>query len=43
LRKAAADGDGFIKKRSSLPLKKNIKKLAVIGPNALEAQIIGGG
>jgi beta-glucosidase len=43
LRKAAADGMVLLKNEGSLPLKKNIKKLAVIGPNALEAQIIGGG
>ena len=43
LRKAAADGIVLLKNEGSLPLKKNIKKLAVIGPNALEAQIIGGG
>ena len=43
LRKAAADGMVVLKNEGSLPLKKNIKKLAVIGPNALEAQIIGGG
>ena len=43
LRKAAADGMVLLKNEGFLPLKKNIKKLAVIGPNALEAQIIGGG
>ena len=43
LRRAAADGMVLLKNEGSLPLKKNIKKLAVIGPNALEAQIIGGG
>ena len=43
LRKAAADGMVLLKNEGSLHLKKNIKKLAVIGPNALEAQIIGGG
>ncbi len=43
LRKAAADGMVLLKNEGSLPLKKNIKKLAVIGPNAMEAQIIGGG
>ena len=43
LRKAAADGMVLLKNEGSLPLKKNIKKLAVIGPNASEAQIIGGG
>jgi beta-glucosidase len=43
LRKAAADGMVVLKNEGLLPLKKNIKKLAVIGPNAKEAQIIGGG
>jgi len=43
LRKAAADGMVLLKNEGLLPLKKNIKKLAVIGPNAMEAQIIGGG
>ena len=43
LRKAAADGMILLKNEGLLPLKKNIKKLAVIGPNAKEAQIIGGG
>ena len=43
LRKAAADGMVLLKNEGLLPLKKNIKKLAVIGPNAKEAQIIGGG
>ena len=43
LRKAAADGMVLLKNEGLLPLKKNIKKLAVIGPNAKNAQIIGGG
>ncbi len=43
LRKAAADGMVLLKNEGLLPLKRNIKKLAVIGPNAKEAQIIGGG
>tara|TARA_B100000287_G_C20671664_1_gene793611 strand:+ start:2160 stop:4607 length:2448 start_codon:yes stop_codon:yes gene_type:complete len=43
LRKAAADGMVLLKNEGMLPIKKNIKKLAVIGPNAKEAQIIGGG
>ena len=43
LRKAAADGMILLKNEGLLPLKKDIKKLAVIGPNAKEAQIIGGG
>ena len=43
LRKAAADGMVLLKNEGLLPLKKNIKKLAVIGPNAKYAQIIGGG
>ena len=33
----------LLKNEGLLPLKKNIKKLAVIGPNAKNAQIIGGG
>ena len=43
LRKAAADGMVILKNDSHLPLSKDIKKLAVIGPNAEHAQIIGGG
>ena len=43
LRKAAADGMVLLKNEGMLPLKKDIKKLAIIGPNAKEAQIIGGG
>ena len=43
LRKAAADGMVLLKNDGMLPLKKDIKKLAIIGPNAKEAQIIGGG
>ena len=43
LRKAAADGMVLLKNEGSLPLKKNIKKLALNGPKAMEAQIIGGG
>ena len=43
LKKAAADGMILLKNEGLLPLKKDIKKLAVIGPNAKEAQIIGGG
>ena len=43
LRKAAADGMVLLKNDDMLPLKKDIKKLAIIGPNAKEAQIIGGG
>ena len=43
LRKAAADGMVLLKNEGLLPLKKDIKKLAIIGPNAKEAQIIGGG
>ena len=33
----------LLKNDGMLPLKKDIKKLAIIGPNAKEAQIIGGG
>ena len=43
LRKAAADGMVLLKNDGLLPLKQDIKKLAVIGPNAKKAQIIGGG
>jgi beta-glucosidase len=43
LRKAAADGMVLLKNEGMLPLRKDMKKLAVIGPNAKEAQIIGGG
>ena len=43
LRKAAADGMVLLKNDGLLPLQNNIKKLAIIGPNAKNAQIIGGG
>ncbi len=43
LRKAATDGMVLLKNNNLLPLKPNINKLAIIGPNAKEAQIIGGG
>ena len=43
LRKAAADGMVLLKNDGLLPLQSNIKKLAIIGPNAKHAQIIGGG
>ena len=43
LRKAAADGMVLLKNEGLLPLKQNIKQLAIIGPNAKNAQIIGGG
>ena len=43
LRKAASDGMVLLKNEGLLPLKKNIERLAIIGPNAKAAQIIGGG
>ena len=43
LRKAAAAGMVLLKNNDLLPLKSDIKNLAIIGPNAKEAQIIGGG
>ena len=43
LKKAAAAGMVLLKNNNLLPLKSNIKNLAIIGPNAKEAQIIGGG
>jgi beta-glucosidase len=43
LKKAAASGMVLLKNNDLLPLKKDIKNLAIIGPNAKEAQIIGGG
>ena len=43
LKKAAAGGMVLLKNNNLLPLKSDIKKLAIIGPNAKEAQIIGGG
>ena len=43
LRKSAADGMVLLKNNDLLPLKSDLKKLAIIGPNAKEAQIIGGG
>ena len=43
LKEAAAAGMVLLKNNNLLPLKSNIKNLAIIGPNAKEAQIIGGG
>ncbi|MBD62807.1 MAG: glycosyl hydrolase family 3 [Gammaproteobacteria bacterium] len=43
IRKAAADGMVLLKNDDLLPLRKDIKKIAIIGPNAKESQIIGGG
>ena len=44
LRKVASEGLVLLKNKKILPLKKSaIKKLAVIGPNAKNSQIIGGG
>ena len=43
LKKAAAAGMVLLKNNDLLPLKSDIKNLAIIGPNAKEAQIIGGG
>ena len=43
LKKAAASGMVLLKNNDLLPLKSSVKNLAIIGPNAKEAQIIGGG
>ena len=44
LRKVASEGMVLLKNKKILPFKKSaIKKLAVIGPNAKNSQIIGGG
>ena len=43
LKEAAASGMVLLKNNDLLPLKSNVKNLAIIGPNAKEAQIIGGG
>ena len=43
LKKAAAGGMVLLKNDNLLPLKSDIRNLAIIGPNAKEAQIIGGG
>ena len=43
LKKAAAAGMVLLKNNDLLPFKSDIKNLAIIGPNAKEAQIIGGG
>ena len=43
LRKAAADGMVMLKNDGHLPISNDIERLAVIGPNAENAQIIGGG
>ena len=43
LKKAAASGMVLLKNNDLLPLESNVKNLAIIGPNAKEAQIIGGG
>ena len=43
LKKAAAGGMVLLKNNNLLPLKSDIRNLVIIGPNAKEAQIIGGG
>lgn len=44
IRKAGSEGMVLLKNNEVLPLKKDkIKKLAVIGPNALKGQYLGGG
>ena len=43
LRKSAADGMVLLKNDGVLPLSNKINNLAIIGPNAKNAQIIGGG
>tara|TARA_B100000214_G_scaffold104494_2_gene73241 strand:+ start:1189 stop:3624 length:2436 start_codon:yes stop_codon:yes gene_type:complete len=44
IRKAGSEGMVLLKNEEVLPLKKNnLKKLAVIGPNALKGQYLGGG
>ncbi len=43
IRKAGAAGSVLLKNAGLLPLSKDIKKIAIIGPNAKVAQIMGGG
>ncbi|MDA9610808.1 glycoside hydrolase family 3 protein [Gammaproteobacteria bacterium] len=43
LKDAAQEGMVLLKNDGILPLKKNIKSIGIIGPNAEKAQIIGGG
>ena len=43
LREAAQEGMVLLKNEELLPLKNNLRSLGVIGPNAKNAQIIGGG
>ena len=43
LKNAAQEGMVLLKNEGLLPLKKNIKSLGIIGPNASKSQIIGGG
>jgi len=43
LKKAAADGMVLLKNDDLLPLQPGITNIAIIGPNAKQAQIIGGG
>lgn len=43
IRRAGAEAAVLLKNDGVLPLSKNLKKIAVIGPNARQAQIMGGG
>ncbi|MDC1170715.1 glycoside hydrolase family 3 C-terminal domain-containing protein [Gammaproteobacteria bacterium] len=43
LKDAAQEGMVLLKNDGTLPLKKDIKSIGIIGPNAEKAQIIGGG
>lgn len=43
IRRAGSEGSVLLKNTGLLPLSTDISKIAVIGPNAVEAQIMGGG